>query len=249
VEGEAVATAAGRGDRQRNVNRLREQFRRAALTYRTEGFLALARRASAHAAGWLFRYETYYLYEANSSTYRRRSDHGFVPKVDGLSFRVVFTDEEADEVEAQGFHFRKYVVDTKGKLDKGAIAFCVFVGHELANIGWLCTTQRARDGLKEPPATVDFSNGEAWAGGAWTAPRYRRMGLHTYSGLKRDEWWFQKGIVRSKWAVARSNAASLGADIKTGNLRYGEGRYLKILWWKSWREKPLTPQRAQETRK
>jgi len=238
VEGKATDTAAGRGDKQRNVTRLRELFRRAASIHQTEGLLSLARRASAFAAGWLFRYETYYLYEANSSTYRRRSDIGFVPEVDGLSFKVVSTNEEADEFEAQGFQIRKYVVDATSRLNEGAIAFCVFVGHELGNIQWLCTTEQARDSLKEPPATVDFSNGEAWAGDSWTNPAYRRMGLYKYGSVKTIEYWLQKGIAKSKWAVARSNAASLGADDKAGNVRYGEGRLIKALWWRLWKETP-----------
>ena len=29
---------------------------------------------------------------------------------------------------------------------------------------------------------------------------------------------------------------------------YAEGRYLRILWWKSWREKPLTPAEPQAER-
>ncbi len=205
----------------------------------TEGFVPLVKRGLSFIAGHFFKYETYYLYESDGSTYRRRSDTDFVPKVDGLSFRVIHTNEEADELEAQGFQFREHAGDARSKLNNGAIAFCVFVGHDLGNIGWLCTTQQARDSLNEPPPEVDFSNGEAWAGGAWTNPKYRRMGLHTYCGLKRDEWWLQKGIVKSKWAVAKTNVASLTAESKTGAVRYGEGRLIKVLWWKSWKEKPL----------
>lgn len=205
----------------------------------TEGFASLVKRGFSFIAGHLFKYETYYLYERDSSTYRMRSDTDFVPKVDGLCLRVIYTNEEADELEAEGFQFRKYAGDARSKLNKGAIAFCVFVGHELGNIGWLCTTQQARDSLNEPPAKVDFSQSEAWAGSAWTNPRYRRMGLHRYCGLKRDECWLQKGIVKSKWAIAKTNVASLTAESKSGAVRYGEGRLIKMLWWKSWKEKPL----------
>ena len=222
------------------MNRLTELLRRAALIYQTEGLLPLAKRATAYAAGRLFKYEIYYLYENDGSTYRMRSDADFVPEVEGLSFRVVHTNEEADGLEAKGVQFREHAGDARSKLNKGAIAFCVFVGHELANIGWLCTTQQAKDSLKEVPAGVDFSNGEAWAGGSWTNPKYRRMGLYRYSSLKMVEYWLQKGIVKNKWAVAKRNVAALTAESKTGNLRYGEGRLIKVLWWKSWKEKRLT---------
>ncbi len=80
------------------MNRLTELFRRATSIYQSEGLLPLAKKATAYAAGRLFKYETYYLYENDGSTYRRRSDTDFVPKVDGLSFRVIYTNEEADEL-------------------------------------------------------------------------------------------------------------------------------------------------------
>jgi len=221
------------------VNRLEELFRRAASIHRTEGLLPLTKRATAYAVRRLFRYETYYLYEGDSSTYKRFSDTDFVPKVDGLSFRVVHTNEEADELEAQGFQFGEHAGDARSKLNNGAIAFCVFVGHELANVGWLCTTQQAKDSLDEPPVRVDFSNGETWTGGFSTNPRYRRMGLHTYCILEMIEYWLQKGIVKSKWAVAKRNFAALTAESKIGSVIYGEGRLIKVLWWKSWKERPL----------
>jgi len=221
------------------VNRLTELARRAALVYRTEGLLALARRAVTYATGRLFWYETYYLYENDGSRHSRGTDTDFVPGVDGLSFKVVCGNEEADALEAEGFQFTESVAEARRRLNEGAVAFCVFVGHELVNIGWLCTTQQAKDSLNEPPARVDFANGEAWAGGSWTSPEYRRMGLYRYNTLKMVEYWLQKGIVKDKWAIARRNVAPLTAESSTGNVRYAEGRYLRVLWWSSWKEKPL----------
>ncbi|MDY6917399.1 MAG: hypothetical protein SVP26_05555 [Chloroflexota bacterium] len=223
------------------MNRLTEPFRRAMSIYETEGLMPLARQAAAFAAGRVFRYETYYLYENDGSSFSKRGDVGLPPGVDGLAFRVVHTNEEADALEAEGLRFRKYAGDARGRLDKGAMAFCVFVGHDLASIGWLCTTQRAKDSLNEPPpAKVDFSKKEAWAGGSWTNARYRRMGLYRYTSLKMVEYWLQQGIVKDKWAVDGRNVASLAAESKTGNVRYAEGRLVRVLWWKHWWEKPLT---------
>ncbi len=221
------------------MNRLTELARRATLVYRTEGLPALTRRAATYAAGGLFRYETYYLYENDGSRHGTGSDTDFVPRVAGLSFRLVCSNEEADVLEAEGFRFTEDVGDTRRRLNEGAVAFCLFVGHELVNIGWLCTTQQAKDSLNEPPARVDFANGEAWAGGSWTSSEYRRMGLYRYNSLKMVEYWLQKGIVKDKWAIAKRNVASLTAESSTGNVRYAEARYLRVLWWKSWKEKPL----------
>ena len=222
------------------MDRLQELFRRTVLIYETERLLPLVRRASAYALGRLFRYETYYLYQANSGTYSRRSDIGFMPEVDGLSFRIVHTNEEADALEAEGFQFRRYAGDTRRRLNSGAMAFCVFVGHELGYIGWLCTTEQARGLLNGPPARVDFSKGEVWHGGAWANPEYRRMGLYRYIWLKEGEYYRRNKIPRGRWAVAKRNVKALAAQSKAGNRRYGEGRLIKVLWWTWWREKPLT---------
>lgn len=221
------------------MNILAELFRRAAPIYHNEGLLSLARHGAAYVAGGLFEYKTYYMYESDGSTYSRRIDTGIVPMVDGLSFRILNTIEEADQLEAKGFQFSEDAVDARDKLNKGATAFCIFIGHELANTGWLCTTKQAMDSLNEPPASVDFSNGEVWAGGSWTNPKYRRMGLYRYGSRKMVEHWLSKGIVKNKWAVNKRNVASLNAESRAGNVRYAEGRLIKVLWWKLWKERPL----------
>jgi len=45
--------------------------------------------------------------------------------------------------------------------------------------------------------------------------------------------------------VEKGNLASLKGLPKAGGRVYGEGRYLKILWWKSWKEKPSIQQARQ----
>ncbi len=222
------------------MDRLKERFRRAKHIYRTEGLLTLAKRAAAFVPARLFRYKSYYLYENNGSAERMRRDAAFVPSVDGVTFAVIRTNEEADALEAQGFHFREYAVDTESRLDRGAIAFCIFVGYELGNMTWLCTTEEAQHSLKEPPARVDFANGEVWQGGAWTNPEYRRMGLYRHIWLKEGEFYRQNKITKGRWAVAKRNVKALAAQSKAGNHRYGEGRLIKVLWWTWWSEKPLT---------
>jgi hypothetical protein len=45
------------------------------------------------------------------------------------------------------------------------------------------------------------------------------------------------GKITGKWIVEKSNLAPKRPTIKVGGKIYAEGRYLKILWWRSWREK------------
>jgi hypothetical protein len=84
-----------------------------------------------------------------------------MPKIDDFALKIVSTNEEADELEAQGLEFRSQVLNARKRLDKGAIAFCIFVGKELANVSWVAMTLEAKNSLGQPPFRVDFSNNEA----------------------------------------------------------------------------------------
>lgn len=92
------------------------------------------------------------------------------------------------------------------------------------------------------PCKVDFSKGEVYLGWVETNPRYRRLGLSMYVIIEKLELLKEMGKTTGKCIVERSNLASRNMTIKVGGKVYGEGRYLKILWWKSWREKPAVQQ-------
>lgn len=215
---------------------------KARQVHRTQGLAHLLRRGLAFAFRQFFAYDTYYLYEDDGSGYRRLRESDVLPRVEGVSFRVIRTNEEAAALESRGFIFRECIPDARERLAKGAIAFCTFVGSDLATVTWLATTQQAQDSLNEPPVKVDFARNEAWCGGSWTNPRYRRARLHTYNSYWMIDYCYSNGVVRDRYAIAKRNAAALGADDGFGNTRYGEGRLLKLLWWRSWNERPLPPQ-------
>jgi len=188
--------------------------------------------------GRFFHYETYYIVEYDLSKDWLEAD--FLPRIEDFTLKIVTTNQEADELGAQGLEFRSYVINARERLDKGAIAFCIFVGQELAYIAWLAMSQQAKDVLDEPPFRVNFSDNEACWGGLWTSPQYRRMGLGTYGAFKRMQFMRERGKVIVRGAVAKDNVASLTMGTTHGQKRPVEARYLRILWWKSWKEKPLT---------
>ena len=213
---------------------------RAKQILQTEGLIALVRRAPVFVVRYFFVYETYYLYEFATRTVEELDEADFMPKLDSFTLKIVSTNEEADELEKEGLEFRSQVIHARERLDKGAIAFCIFVERELASIGWVATTQEAKDSVNRLPYQVDFSKGEACRGGVWTNPKYRRMGLRVYSFFKRSEFLWKNGTVISRGAIAKGNIVSRGIEAKFGsNKMYAEARYLKILWWKSFKEKPL----------
>ena len=216
-------------------------------TYKTEGVTYLLAVGFRFMAGLLFKYQTFYLIEHTLEQTRHLDEKDFLPKTDHFEWKVVATTQEADVMEADGLEFRSYAhsFDAREALDNGAKATCLFVGRELAHIGWLAMTEEAKNSLNEPPIRVDFSKKESYSGAVWTNPKYRKLGLHTYANLKRNLFLAENGATRMYGQIARRNTASLRVTTKFNPAVYGEGRYLKILWWKWWREKPLTLQRAE----
>jgi len=226
------------------MTRRKSLFSRAKQIYGSEGLGSLLRRGLAFVLSLIFKYQTYYLYKDPLQGLRLPNEADVLPRVHDFAPKVVTTNQEADELEAEGFEFRSQVLNAREKLDKGAMAFCIFVGQELANIGWIALTQEAMDSLGELPCRVDFSDYEAYGGGMWTNPKFRKRGIHLYGMFKRLEFLQSKGIKAEHSVVAKDNVAPQKSNALGGMLPfpgpYAEGRYLRILWWRSWKERPLT---------
>ena len=214
---------------------------RAKQVYRTGGLMYLVWRALVFVVRWFFQYRTYYLYEQALEDIRKLNEADYIPKIDNYTFKVISTNQESDDLEADGLEFRSHVPNARKRLDKGAIAFCIFVGQELAHIGWIALTQQAKDTLPEPPYKLDFLSKEACGSDTWTNRKYRRRGLRLCSVFKRYEFMLNNGIMISRSAIAKKNIASQKGRAKFSPRIYAEGRYLKILWWKFWRERSLAP--------
>jgi len=217
------------------MHRLAQLFGRVKHILRTEGLLSLLRQGFAFLAGCIFRYETCYLYQHGLE---EMSEDDFMPRIKNFTFRIVSTTQEADELVANGFEFRSSDGVRRERLDRGAIALCVFIGRELAYIGWIAMNEEAQRSISDIPLQVDFSNSEAFSGGVWTNPKYRSRGLGTYGSFKRIQFLVEKGILKSKGVVTASNATSQRVAGRLGYNIYAEARYLKLLWWKSWKETP-----------
>jgi len=222
------------------MSRVARLFRRAKQIYHTEGFVSLVRRGLAFLLWLFFEYRNYWLYEHALESIRGVNEADFMPRIDHFDLKVVSSNNEADQLEAEGFEFRSRITNARERLYSGAIAFCIFVGQELANIGWVALSQRAKDSLLDPPFRVDFPGNEACGGSIWTKSKYRRKGFRLYNRFKRFEFLLEKGIVTNRSAIAKNNIASLeGYKRFPATRAYAEGRYLRILWWKSWKERPL----------
>lgn len=218
------------------MQKLDTVLERAKTIIQAEGWVALFRRGVAFLLGRLLHYEIYYLYELKVEE-RRQAE--LRPKIQNFTFEIISSTHRADEVLARGFRFRSSKGIERERLDKGAVAFCIFIGTELAHIGWVAMNEEARNSITRLPIRVDFSGNEALIGGVWTDPKYQGIGLMSYAAQKRIQFLNEKGINIIRAAIASGNSASEKVVAKIGFKCYARARYLRFLWLTLWKEKRL----------
>ena len=214
-----------------------ELIPRAREVLREEGAGSVLKRGLPIVKSWFFEYGNYYLYE---HILEDGNEADFLPKVRDFTFNIVSSNEEADALaQSTGVDFRKHFIDSRKRLEKGAIAFCVFIDGEAAHTGWVALNEEARKSVDSLPYEIDFANGEACTGGTGTLTKYRGKRLMVYGYFKRFQFLREKGVKISRNAVDVRNIASQRVHAKFNHKIYARARYLKILWWKSWKELPV----------
>lgn len=221
------------------MSHVADHYRKARQVYQTEGLVSLLRRGFRFLVYCVFEYRSYWLYAERPKDILALNEADFMPKIGDFIPKAVSSNAEADELESQGFEFRSQIPDAREILDGGAIALCIFVGRELANMGWVVMSQQAMDILGGPPYHVDFAGKEVVGAGAWTNPKYRRLRLRTYNRFMSLKVSQERGIEVKRGAVAKNNVPAIKSRVSLNN-PFSEGRYLRILWWKSWKERPLS---------
>jgi len=223
------------------VNRLTELFRRAEYILQTEGVIPLLRLGFTFVIGHFFQYGISYLTHNDLSFVGNEAD--FLPKLPDFTvnptFKIIATNKEAYELEAEGIKFRSSTLNTRERLDNEAVAFCLLVGQELASVIWVGMTQRAKDILKEPPYQVEFSHGQVCMADQWTNLKYRGMGLGPYTARMTLQFLKKSGYSGIRGSVPVGNIASQRAASKQRIGLYAKARYIRIFWWKFWKEKPI----------
>ena len=217
------------------ISRLDVLLRRAKDVFQTEGLAVLARWAVTR---WLFEHADYYLYR---NSVKDTSPTDFMPRIQDFTCKIVHTNDEADELATTiGSDFRQCFIDARERLDKGAIAFCIFVKSEIAHIGWVALSEEAKKAMHPIPQKVDFSANEAYVSGGVTIPEYRGKGLSGHNFAIRMQFLRQRGVTLIRGAVRVNNIAPQILALRHGAEMYARARYLRILWYKSWKEKPTT---------
>jgi hypothetical protein len=206
--------------------------RRVGAVLREEGLFALLLAAFRRC---IFDYRRFYLYEHRHVV---RGAAMFLPTLDAFDEYFVVSNDTADHLAKERQDFRDIVPGARCALDRGAVAFCVYAGHELAHVGWLAMSAPARRALDHLGYDVDFESGEGWTGRAYTVRRYRGKGLLAYSCLRRFEYLLDSGVARSRAAVDMGNPGSHRTTMGFGPQVYAIGCQLRLFCWRRWVERP-----------
>lgn len=210
---------------------------RAKFILQGEGPAALLRRAFEF---YIFSYGHYYLYRVGLDPSLELNEADFLPRIEGFSFEIVRSNEEADKLaEAMGHDFRKRFISARRRLDRGAIAFCGFSDGEIAHVGWMALTELARKSLFDLPLRVDFTRGECYFGGSETIPEYRGRGLMGYNAYRIYRFRRENGLETERYAISAGNRAAESAVARFARDPYARARFIRVLWWKFWKETPL----------
>jgi hypothetical protein len=219
---------------------LRALSARAGRIARDEGFAALLRHTVSYAqfvVSRVVRYNHSYLY---THFLIERDEKDYLPRLESCDVRVIHSNSEADSVAAEGFEdLRKVLVYSPRALDRGAIAFCVYVDRSLAHVGWVALTPAAKQAVDRLPYKVDFADGEACTGGTYTIDRFRGRNLMAYGYYLRLEYLRKLGCTVSRNAVVVNNTASQKSHAKFSPEIWATGRFIQVLRWHRWTEKPL----------
>ena len=224
---------------------MRSLASRALQILREEGLPALLRHSIAFAA-YLSRHfvewGSVYLYEYDLAS-REMPQRRALPE--SYVLHIVHMNEEADQLAARGLEdFRTRFILARRNLNRGAVAFCVHEGGELANVGWLGFTKRAKECMDRVPYSVDFEHGETFTGGDFTVPNCRGKGLMFYNLGERIRYLQEGGYRANRDAVPTGNVASQRITERFAGQPRASGFYVRMFGWSYWREKPLERARS-----
>ncbi len=217
-------------------DRISKLMARAREIKQEEGLFALFKATFLFLISPVYHRALFYLYENQV-----RTDSGISepqPKINknDLVFKVLSSNQEANELEAQGYKLRLNPnADYIRNFNNGVIAFCTFIGKELAAITWIIPSRQVQDRCGTPPIKIDY-NHEALPRGVWVNPKYRWLEIHRYNERNRERYLAEMGITMIRAPIDYANKTGQGFIEALGGKKYGRGRLVRILWWRFWKE-------------
>ena len=211
-----------------------ESLARARYLYRNEGTLSLLKRLFTYLFSQIFSWEEYYI---RQNFVAELNEADFLPKVTGYTFKRITSNEMADDWAKQtGFDFRCQALNSRRRLDSGAVAFCTVVQDHLAHIGWVGLSQKAKDSFNPQPYQVNFAERQGFIGGAETASKYRNKGFMAYNWVQVNNYVKQQGVTVLISIALATNVVVHDVQSKFPSRICAKARYIKFLWWQYWKE-------------
>ena len=212
-----------------------------------EGVISLITRGYRFLLHRILVFDNYYIVCANIENAGNEREADFLPKTDDFCWKIISTNQEADELAANGFNFAAYELNLRASLDRDALVFCIFISKELAHIACLADNLRGKDTIDPIPFNVDFKNGEIVTGRALTVPKFRRLRLRNYSAYLLRRYCLERDITRINGTMLTNNYAALGAAALHKYMTImSKCRFIKILWFKHFKEKKIEPTTPQQ---
>jgi hypothetical protein len=199
-----------------------------------EGWYTLLKRGFSLIGNSIFRYGNYLVYEFNYGGESQLTNK--TPLID-CSLKIITNLSEYDELVRQGYSFGMRLF--RSRLERGAIAFCVFVDNILASEYWIATNAKAKKAIDPIPYKIEFTKGECCSGVRFTDPKYRRYGLSEYLYMARVRYLKEHNYPISKATVSSSNEISQQMNAKFSGKITARGRYYHLFGWNYWKEKPV----------
>jgi len=183
----------------------------------------------------IYQHDKYYIVELSLEG-EKIDPTSFLPDIPDINYRYIKTNREADELTKQYGDFRKYQLTARSRLNRGAIAFCLYSRTEPVYINWMANNHPAKQIFDPVPFKIDFNDGAVCIS-EYTIPEYRKKGLKIYGCLLRYRHLQETGVKKVTGSVYADNTASLRVCEKLGCTITGMGYYTRLMWWWFWREK------------
>jgi len=181
----------------------------------------------------IFAFENYYIVYSSLKNAVNDKEADFLPKTDNFWWKMITTNQEADELATSGFNFGAYELNLRASLDRSVLVFCIFINKEIAHIVCLAENLRGKETIDPRPFSVDFQNGEVATGRALTVPKFRRLHLRRYSGYLLRKYCLERGITRINGTMLANNYPALVAATQSKYMTIiSKCRFKKMLWFK-----------------
>ena len=190
----------------------------------------------------LFVSEDYYMVVVDYRDVDKEVEADNLPEVENHCWRILTSNQEADELLTDGFNLGAYEFDLRIFLRKGVTAVCNFVDKELAHYSVIAENLQGKEAVEPLPFSVDFENGQVVIGRAFTVPKFRRLHLRSYNGYLLRKYLRGRGKTGSKYPIRVDNYPALSiAAQPPDKLIVSRCRYIKILWFKHVKEEEMEP--------